>query len=250
MINNPVRRQGENVELTQQTVVVIGGTSGIGLAVAEAASAQGAAVVVVGRDAGKAERTAAEIGGGVRGLAADLTDPAAVASLAAEFKALDHLVLTAAELSYGPFLELPLEQARAVMESKFWGYYLAVRALAPAIAPTGSITLFSGLAAVRPAPGTVMVTAVNAAVEGLTRSLAVELAPVRVNAVSPGVVATPVWSYLSKEEQAGMFDQLGQSLPVGRVGRPEDVARAVLDLIGNGYTTGEIRNVDGGARLV
>lgn len=238
------------MELAQQTVVVIGGTSGIGRAVAEAAAAQGAAVVVVGRDAGRSERTAVEIDGDVRGLAADLTDPAAVERLAAEIGALDHLVLTAAALTYAPFLDLSLERAREVMDSKFWGYYSAVRALAPAIAPTGSITLFSGLAAVRPAPGTVIVTAVNAAVEGLTRSLALELAPVRVNAVSPGIVTTPGWSHLSDEDRAGLFDQMAQSLPAGRVGRPEDVARAVMDLLGNGYTTGEIRNVDGGGSLV
>jgi NAD(P)-dependent dehydrogenase (short-subunit alcohol dehydrogenase family) len=235
---------------SQQSFVIIGGTSGIGRAVAEAAHANGAAVTVVGRDAATAERTAAQIGAGVRGLAVDLTDADTVADLAGQVGALDHLVLSAASLSYAPFLDLPLAQARQVMETKFWGYYVAVRAFAPAIKAGGSITLFSGVAAARPAPGTVMVTAVNAAIEGLTRSLALELAPVRVNAVSPGVVATPGWAHLSEQERTSMFDDLGRSLPAGRVGQPEDVARAVLELTGNGYTTGEIRNVDGGALLV
>lgn len=93
-------------------------------------------------------------------------------------------------------------------------------------------------------------TAVNAAIEGLTRSLAIELAPRRVNAISPGVVQTPSWAHLSESDQQPMFDQLADSLPVGRVGQPADVAHAVMGLASNGYTTGEVRTVDGGARLV
>lgn len=238
------------MSITGKKIVVVGGTSGIGRAVAELAAARGASVVVVGRDTDGAAQTAVQLGSGVLGVACDITDPEAVDTLAATVGDLDHLVLSAAALSYGPFLELPVSEARAVMDNKFWGYYLTVRALAPRLSEAGSITLFSGVAAVRPAPGTAVVTAVNAAIEGLTRSLAVELAPRRVNAVSPGVVDTPGWRFMSEEDRTQMFGQLAQSLPVGRVGRPGDIAETVLELAANGFSTGEVRTVDGGARLV
>ena len=238
------------MSITGQRIVVVGGTSGIGRAVAELAVARGASTVVVGRDPDRTARTAAELGSGSVGVACDITDPEAVTTLADAVGELDHLVLSAAALTYGPFLELPVQDARAVLDTKFWGYYLTVRALAPRLSEQGSITLFSGVAAVRPAVGTAVVTAVNAAVEGLTRSLAVELAPRRVNAVSPGVVDTPGWAHLSEQDRAQLFDQLARSLPVGRVGRPADVAEAVLELAANGFSTGEVRTVDGGARLV
>ncbi|WP_378143970.1 SDR family oxidoreductase [Cnuibacter sp. UC19_7] len=118
-----------------------------------------------------------------------------------------------------------------------------------ALPETGSITLFSGVAADRPGPGTVAVTAVNAAIEGLSRSLAVELAPVRVNAVSPGVVDTEGWAHLG-DGAADFFEETGRSLPAGRVGRPADIGSTVLHLIDNGYTTASTVHVDGGARLV
>ncbi|GAB2929031.1 SDR family oxidoreductase [Rhodococcus aerolatus] len=236
------------MNVSGQKIVVVGGTSGMGRAVAEAAVADGAEVVVVGRDAARAGAVAAELG--ATGVACDLTDPASIDALAEQVGPLDHLVLSAATLSYGPFLEMDVDEARAVLDGKFWGYYLAVRALAPQLSEQGSITLFSGVAAVRPDSGTTIVTAVNAAIEGLARSLAIELAPRRVNAVSPGVVQTPSWAHLSESERQDTFDQLADSLPVGRVGQPADVAHAVLELASNGYTTGEVRTVDGGARLV
>lgn len=238
------------MSLAGRKIVIVGGTSGMGRAVAELALEHGAAVVIVGRDPQKAETTAAQVGPGVTGLSCDLTDPTSIDALAQRIGSLDHLVLSAASLNYGPFLELSPADAHATMDSKFWGYYLTTRALAPQLAADGSITFFSGVAAVRPEKGSVMVTAVNAAIEGLTRSLAIELAPRRVNAVSPGIVETPSWAHLSEDERTQMFEQLSSSLPAGRVGQPDDIARAVLELIGNGYSTGDVRNVDGGARLV
>lgn len=237
-------------KIAGEKIVVVGGTSGMGRAVAELAVARGATVVVVGRSAVSTAQVAAELGGGTVGLACDITDPEAITAMALSVGELDHLVLSAAALSYGPFLQMPVQDARSVLDNKFWGYYLTVRALAPRLSKAGSITLFSGVAAVRPAPGTAVVTAVNAAIEGLTRSLAVELAPRRVNAVSPGVVDTPGWGFMSEEDRTQMLGQLAQSLPVGRVGRPGDIAETVLELAANGFSTGEVRTVDGGARLV
>jgi NAD(P)-dependent dehydrogenase (short-subunit alcohol dehydrogenase family) len=235
---------------TPQTVLVIGGTSGMGRATAQLLAARGDAVIVAGRSRARAQGAAREIGGSATGIEINLVNILSIEAAAAETGPIDHLVLSAADLSYAPFRELAISDARNVFESKFWGYYRAVQVFGPQLPKTGSITFFSGVAADRPAPGTVAVTTVNAAIEGLTRALAVELAPVRVNAVSPGTVDTEAWSHLSDEDKASAFEQQARSLLVGRVGRPEDVASTVVHLIDNGFTTGAIHHVDGGARLV
>jgi NAD(P)-dependent dehydrogenase (short-subunit alcohol dehydrogenase family) len=183
------------------------------------------------------------------GFACDLGDAQAISELAGTVGDIDHLVLSAAVPVAGPFLEMPVEHARRFLDNKFWGYYLTVRAFAPALSKHGSIVMFSGNSVVRPSPGTAIIAAVNAAIEGLTRALAVELAPLRVNAVRPGVVDTPAWARVSEEDRAELFQVLSESLPVGRVGKPADVATAVLELVNNGFSTGDVRTVDGGARL-
>ncbi|MET1065984.1 MAG: SDR family oxidoreductase [Arthrobacter sp.] len=233
-----------------QTVLIIGGTSGIGRGTAQLLASRGDAVIVSGRTRTRAQAIARDIGGTAIGLEVDLTDMDSIRAAAAATGPIDHLVLSAAALTYAPFRELAIDDARNVFESKFWGYYRAVQVFGPSLPDTGSITFFSGVAADRPAPGTVAVTAVNAAVEGLTRSLALELAPVRVNAVSPGTTDTEGWSHLAEDAKAAAFEQHAKSLPIGRVGRPEDVASTVVHLIDNGFTTGTIHHVDGGARLV
>lgn len=235
---------------TPQTVLIVGGTSGMGRAVAELLAGRGDNVVIAGRDRARSESVANEIGRSVRGLRIDLTDESSIRAAADEIGQIDHLVLSAAALIYAPFRELAIEDAQKVFDSKFWGYYRAAKVFGPQLPGTGSITLFSGVAVDRPASGTVAVTAVNAAIEGLMRSLAVELAPVRVNAVSPGIVDTEGWSHLTEDEKKAAFEQQSQSLLVGRVGRPQDVASTVVHLIDNGYTTATTHHVDGGARLV
>ncbi|GAA1910639.1 SDR family oxidoreductase [Williamsia serinedens] len=233
-----------------RTVLIVGGSSGIGVDVARSVLARGGVPVIAGRSQEKIDSALGELGEPARGVTVDLTDENSIASLPERAGAVDHLVLSAAALTYAPFTELSVDDARAVMDSKFWGYYRVVRAFAESLPDDGSVTLFSGVASARPDVGTVAVTTTNAAVEGLARSLAVELAPRRANAVNPGVVDSPSWAHLSQDERTSMFEQTADSLPVGRVGRPEDVAAAVLFLIENGYTTGEVLTVDGGARLV
>ncbi len=163
---------------------------------------------------------------------------------------LDHLVTTAASGVTGSFLELDSAAAREVFESKFWGQYLAARYGAPRIEPGGSITMFAGVASEKPLPGLVAYAAVNGAIEGLCRTLALELAPVRVNVVSPGIVMTPAYAGMSEEERHALFATLAGQLPVRRVGQPGDVAQTVLYLLRNGYTTGTVICVDGGHRLI
>jgi NAD(P)-dependent dehydrogenase (short-subunit alcohol dehydrogenase family) len=233
-----------------QTILVIGGYSGMGRAVADLGAARGDTVIVAGRNQEKAEKAAAAIGHGARSAVIDLTSQESIDAAQAEIGAIDHLVLSAAALTYAPFADLSVEDAQAVFENKFWGYYRAVKVFGPKLPETGSITIFSGVAVDRPAPGTVAVTAVNAALEGLTRSLAVELAPVRVNSISPGTVDTEAYDGMTSEEKKKSFDEQGASLLVGRVGLPADIASTVLHLIDNGYTTASNVHVDGGARIV
>lgn len=232
------------------TVLVIGGTSGMGRAVADAVAAAGGTPIVAGRDRQKSEGVAEQIGHGARGVSIDLTDLHSIQAAADEIGDIDHLVLTAAALTYAPFSELSIEDAQKVFDNKFWGYYRAVSVFAPRLPDHASITIFSGVAVDRPTAGTVAVTAVNSALEGLTRSLAVELAPIRVNSVSPGMVDTEAYNHLDADEKAQQFEEVGSSLLVGRVGKPEDTAATVMYLIGNGFTTASNVHVDGGARIV
>ncbi len=236
--------------MTTKTVLIVGGTSGMGRAVADLVAARGDIAIVAGRSQERVDRVAKEIGGTARGVVMDLTDESSIKQAVETVGSIDHLVLAAAALTYAPFAELSIDDAKAVFENKFWGYYRAVSIVAPELPEDASITIFSGVAVDRPAPGTVAVTAVNAALEGLTRSLAVELAPIRVNSISPGTVDTEAYNHMSADEKAKSFEEQGKALLVGRVGRPEDIASTVVHLIDNGYTTASNVHVDGGARLV
>ncbi len=248
--NRSESTETKGTALTTKTVLIIGGTSGMGRAVADLAAARGDVAIVAGRSQKRVDRVAGEIGGTARGVVIDLTDEHSIKDAVESVGAVDHLVLAAAALTYAPFAELSIDDAKAVFENKFWGYYRAVSIIAPKLPQDGSITIFSGVAADRPAPGTVAVTAVNAALEGLTRSLAVELAPIRVNSISPGTVDTEAYDHMTADEKAKSFEEQGKALLVGRVGRPEDIASTVVHLIDNGYTTASNVHVDGGARLV
>lgn len=238
------------MSLTEKKVVVIGGSSGMGLAVAKLAAAEGAEVAIAGRSEEKLRRAADEIPQPVETCPLDVTQEHAVKEFFAKTGELDHLVVTAATGVVGAFLELDPPSFRQVFDSKFWGQYCAVRYGAQRIREGGSITLFSGVAAVKPMAGLSAYAAVNGAVEALCRSLAVELAPLRINAISPGIVDTPAYAGMSPHERKKMFDTLAAMLPARRIGRPEDVATAVIALMKNGYTTGSVVSVDGGHRLV
>jgi len=160
-----------------------------------------------------------------------------------------NLVTTAAELTFAPVADLTTEQVKSMLVSKFWGPFYASQYAAPYIAKDGSITFFSGLAAYRPAPGASIVAALNAALEGFAMTLALEIKPIRVNVVSPGVVDTPTWDFLSREDRQGLLESVAGSLPVGRVGQADDLADAALSLMGNGFINGTVLHVDGGGRI-
>jgi NAD(P)-dependent dehydrogenase (short-subunit alcohol dehydrogenase family) len=236
--------------LAGQTVVVIGGSSGIGLATARAARDAGADVVITGRSPQRLETAAAGLGDTVRAVALDALDEAGTATLFEELPIVHHVFVSAGTVGAGP-LSAPTERLRPLLDTRLWGSVFAVRAAAPKMTDGGSITLCSGVSSMRPRRGGSPVSAASAgAVEALARNLAVELAPVRVNTIIPGLVDTPLVATLFGEGHQAAMEAAGKSLPVGRVGQPEDLADAVLFLMGNGYVTGINLVVDGGRLLV
>ena len=234
--------------LEHQKVVIIGGSSGLGLAVGQAAVQAGAEVVLAGRDREKLAAAAGQVGGSAETYAVDIADEAALESLFRSVGPFDHLVTTAATLTYAPLGEFRAEAARAVVDSKLLGPFYAVKQALPFLSQAGSVTFFGGVAATKPGVGQSLVAAVNGGLEALARALAVELAPIRVNTLSPGAVETPSWT-MNDDERRAFFAALRETLPVRRNGTPEDLAQAALFLMTNRFTTGTTLHVDGGTPL-
>lgn len=234
------------MQLAGQNVVVVGGASGIGLGIAEACVAAGATVTVVGRSAEKL--TAAAARASVRALRADATDEAAVERLFAATGPVHQLVVTAVDAVYQPVRKLDISRARCAFDSKVIAALLLSKH-AP-FAANASLILTSGIAMDRPGPSASVIAAMNGAVTAMTRALAIELAPVRVNVLSPGWIDTPVWDTIAGSAKSERLAQHAAKLPVRRIGTPSDVASAALYLMTNGFTTGETLHVDGGHRLV
>jgi NAD(P)-dependent dehydrogenase (short-subunit alcohol dehydrogenase family) len=232
-------------------VVVLGGTAGIGLATAHAAADLGAAVVVASSRKSTVDSALAVLPPGTDGRVLDLRDGNAIGAFFAGIGPFDHLVFTAGEsLLVGPLADADLGAARSFFEIRFWAALTAVRCAAPLLRAGGSITLTSGTTAVRPAPGWTVPSGVFGAIEALTRALAVELAPIRVNAVRPGLVRTDLWRDLPEADRSALFESYAKVLPVGRTGQPEDLARTYVHLMRQQYSTGTVIPVDGGGVLV
>jgi NAD(P)-dependent dehydrogenase (short-subunit alcohol dehydrogenase family) len=216
----------------------LGGSSGIGLAAARKAVAAGWDVVIASRDPERAEIDAEH-------LVLDVTDGAAVRAACAALGPVDHLISSTVARASGPAKELDLAAARTAFETKLWGPFAAVQATDV----RASIVLVTGVAGTTPMRGASATAAVNGALEALIRTLAVELAPVRVNGVSPGIIDTPTWAGMPADDRTALFDMMAGALPVGRVGTAEDVAEAIWLLLTNTFVTGTIVPVDGGHRL-
>ena len=232
-------------------VVIVGGSSGIGLAVAEQVALQGAEVVIVSGNAARVQGAVKSIGGKAQGQAVDVSDEKAVESFFANLGAFDHLVFTAGDsLQLHQLADTDLKQARRAFELRYWSALAAVKYGSPQIRKGGSIVLTTGVAGRRPHSGWVVVASVCGTIEALTRALAVELAPIRVNAVSPGVVRTNLWQNMSSSEREQLFESVGKRLPVGRVGEAREIAQAYLFLMQEGFSTGQTVVVDGGTVLV
>ena len=239
------------------TIVVIGGSSGIGLAVARRSLDDGATVVIAGRSQQRLDAARADLArtgppaGRLSAHPVDIGDPAQVTRLFERVGTLSHLVVTAADLPYGPVVSLSEDSMVRAVRSKILGPLFAAQQAAPRITKPGSITFTSGIAASRPAPGGALAATVNGALESMVLALALELAPIRVNAVSPGWVDTPVWDRLATPhvKNARMAD-LAARLPARRLGRPEDIANAVAFLIADTFVTGTVLHAEGAQVLV
>jgi NAD(P)-dependent dehydrogenase (short-subunit alcohol dehydrogenase family) len=232
--------------LAGKKVVVVGGSSGIGLATAELAKSAGAEVVIASRNAERLKTVAEKLG--VTAIPVDVTSDESVSRLFRNCGQVDHVVVTAAQLRTGPFKTVSMDDVRATMESKFWGAWRVARAAD--IRAGGSLTLVSGYLSIRPRPGAAIVGAVNGALESLTRGLALELAPVRVNAVSPGTIDTPIRSSMPEAARRDMLTKTAAALPVGRVGEGDDIAKQILTFMTVGFATGSVVYIDGGALVV
>lgn len=232
--------------LNGKSVLVAGGSSGMGRAVAARAAALGATVHIVGRSPERLAEAKAAIDGDVVTHRADISVESDIAALAERIPQIDHLVTTAADLTFKPFAQISDAEIESTFAAKFWGAVYLVRHFASRIPSNGSVTFFGGYAAYKATAGASIVAAVNAALDGFARTLALDLAPVRVNVLSPGVVETPAWNVVPEKERAGVLRSIGAVLPVGRVGRPEELADAAIFLMSNGYATGTVLQVDGG----
>jgi NAD(P)-dependent dehydrogenase (short-subunit alcohol dehydrogenase family) len=242
------------MSISNQKILIVGGGSGMGLALARRCVEAGATVTIAGRGEQRLQQAREALGNptNLKVSVADIAREDQVADLFARIGGLDHIVSTAADIqgAYRLLPELDLKAAQRVVESKVYGPLLLAKHGAPRLAGAGSMSFVSGIAAYRPAARGSVVAAINAALEGLVRALAVELAPIRVNAVSPGWVDTEIWAQVAGDRKAETLAAMAERLPVGRVGRPDDIADAIAFLIGNGFTTGTTLHVEGGHRLV
>jgi NAD(P)-dependent dehydrogenase (short-subunit alcohol dehydrogenase family) len=236
--------------LTPFTALIVGGTSGIGLATARQLVTLGGNVHVAGRSAEKLGQLAAD-NPTLVGHQVDGGDRAEVGLLAASIAPIDALVVTLSGAEgIGPLADLDLAMLRRAFEAKFWAHLTTIQAALPHLAENGSITLVSAISARASMPGTAGVGAINAAVEGLIKPLAVELAPIRVNAVSPGLVDTPWWNGKPEANTRAYFAAAAKMLPARQIASADDIAQAIVLLATNPNITGTIIESDAGARLV
>ena len=234
--------------LKDQTVLIIGRGSGLARAIALAGLAAGARVVAAGRD----QETLASAYAGEPGVSTetvDLTDEGSIAALGERLGSLDHVVSTASARARGRVAELDRDAIRLSFDTKVIGPLMLAKHLAPRLNEGGSFVIFSGVAAAKIAVGTLGVAITNAAADTLARSLALELAPIRVNAISPGVIDTGAWDAFGEQGKADYFAGISARNPARRIGTPEEIAQGVLFALTNRFLTGQTLHIDGGEPL-
>ncbi len=236
--------------LEKKVVVVLGGSTGMGLATAKAAAAEGAQVVITGRSQEKLTAAIAQLPAGSQSAVLNVTNESGTRSLFEQLGHVDHIFITAGTVTLGAGLAADTEKLRPGMDTRFWGALYAAKYGAAQMKNGGSITLMSGVSAWRPRPGGSVGSASCGAIEAFGRSLALELAPIRVNTIAPGFIDTPLIDELIGERKQALVEMQAARLPVKRIGTPEDIAEAVLFLMKNGFVTGITLTVDGGHTLV
>jgi NAD(P)-dependent dehydrogenase (short-subunit alcohol dehydrogenase family) len=240
-----------NTQVEPERIVILGGSSGIGLATAERAAADGATVIVASSSAERIDAALDRLPASAQGYTVDVRREEQIRDLFSRLGGFDHLAFTAGEtLQIGAIADTDLQAAQRALDVRLWGAYAAAKHAKAHLRPGGSIVLSSGIAGTRPEPNWTVAAAICGALDALTRALAVELAPIRVNAVAPGVVRSDLWRAMSEEDRSAMYDSLSEALPVGRVGEVSDIAETFVYLMRNGYSSGTIVTVDGGSVLV
>jgi NAD(P)-dependent dehydrogenase (short-subunit alcohol dehydrogenase family) len=231
--------------MTEHSVVIVGGTHGLGRDLGEHYARAGRRVVVTGRDAERAEKAAAEVGGDTSGLAFDLSDPTSIAPGLADVGSVDRLALAALDRDLNTVKDYDVAAAIHLVTLKLVGYTEVIHALLDRLTPDASILLYGGLAKLRPYPGSTTITTINHGVDGLVRTMAVELAPIRVNAIHPGIVAdTPFWAPKTEALEATKA-----KTPTGRLVQMADVTNAAVFLLENPSMHGTELRIDGGWSL-
>ncbi len=233
--------------LKDARVLVLGGSSGIGLATAKAAAAAGAKVTLASRSNDKVNAAAMQVGKGAIGVPIDTTNDTALEAFFSKQPEWDHVVVSVAAGRSAGLQDLSLQDAYGNMNAKFWTAYKTARFAR--IAPEGSLTLVSGFLSQRPNKDALLQGCINAALESLGRGLALALSPVRVNTVSPGLIDTPIRAAMPAEKKKAMLDHAAATLPARRVGQADDVADAILMLMTNPFTTGSTLFIDGGGMI-
>jgi NAD(P)-dependent dehydrogenase (short-subunit alcohol dehydrogenase family) len=237
--------------MKNKRVLVFGGSAGLGLATARAAAAEGAEVIIVSSNRSRIDQALTLLPGDSSGFAVDLSKQENIKDFFSGIGAFDHLIYTAGEnLNLQNIADTDLEQARGFFTLRFWGALAAVKYGAPLIRDGGSIGLTSGIASQRPGAGWSLASAICGAMEGFTRAMAIELAPIRVNAVMPGVVETNLWDGMPKEDRKQFYRSVGDSLPVKRVGQADDIGQTFVFLMRQSFATGQTFIIDGGTVLV
>jgi len=237
-------------ELLDQTVVVIGGSAGIGLETARAARADGARVVLTGRNEERLERAGRELGA-LRTAAFDAADPDRLARFFAELAdPVDHVMVTAGRPYYAPLAEIDFAQARRSFDDHFWLALHVARQAVGRVRAGGTLLFVGGTGGRRPGVGLALIGAATAAMPALVANLAVEIAPIRVNLIAPGFVDTPLSASLLGDDLEARRDRLRATLPIGRIVGPADVARLAIHLMANTALTGATYDIDGGQQLV
>jgi len=237
--------------LNGKKVVVLGGSSGIGFATAKAAAGEGAEVIIVSSNQQRIDKALENLPAGSKGFGIDLTNEEQVSKLFTEIGKFDHLVYTAGEtLALNSIGDIATDNAKQFFNLRYWGAFMAVKYAAPNMNAGGSIVLTGGVASLRPGKGWSLGASICAAMEGFTRAMAVELAPIRVNLVSPGIVRTNLWADMADADRDGMYSYYSEQLPVKYVAGPDDIAQTYLYLMHQKYSTGQIIVADGGYVLV
>lgn len=235
--------------LSGKSVLVVGGTSGMGLATAQFAQAEGATVTVIGSNKEKTALVTLE-NGFTAGFAADVTRSEEFVDVLSKVGHVDHLVLLAGSFVFGTVVDSDMSYLRRAFDERVWAAVTAIKALGDRLDAKASITFISGVLADRPSRGTAILASASAAMEALGRGLAIELAPRRVNTIAPGTTNTPLISAVLGDQKTAYLQSVEEKLPVGQVPSSEHVANAILFLMKNAVMSGETLHIDGGQRLV